>query len=103
MDDPIDNLLDQAKAYAAKIRDEPITDPPFHNFVYKFPNEQLTSYDQILNGEHDFIEMREQQSGHRGMYAKCDIDAGTWVAISQPIAAYWDVEDKDDDNDGDSK
>ena len=105
MDDPIDNLLDQAIAYAAKIRDDEPTDPSFHSFVYKFPNEQLTSYDQILDGEHGFIEMQENKSGQRGMYAKCDIDAGTWVAISQPIAAYWGVEDDDeeDDNGGDTK
>ena len=99
MDDPIESLLDQAIAYAHKrefgFDDEP-ADPTFQNFVYKFPKEQLTN----LKNNPNFIEMRvDAKNGQRGMYAKCDIDTGTWLAMSQPIAAYWDVENNNGDAD----
>ena len=103
MIDPIDSLLDQAIAYAERR----VGDPSFIDFKYKFPRNKQIPYEQISDDKHDLVEMRVGD-GQRGMYAKCDMKAGTRLVISQPIAVYWDVENNDgvhdskgDDNDDD--
>eukprot|EP00578_Thalassiosira_sp_NH16_P000948 CAMPEP_0181133874 /NCGR_PEP_ID=MMETSP1071-20121207/31756_1 /TAXON_ID=35127 /ORGANISM="Thalassiosira sp., Strain NH16" /LENGTH=527 /DNA_ID=CAMNT_0023220293 /DNA_START=126 /DNA_END=1709 /DNA_ORIENTATION=+ len=96
MIDHIDSLLDQAIAYADQQLEDGGDDlVDGFKYKYKFPRDELTAYDEIANGQHNLIEMHEDAHGQRGIYAKCDIIAGTWVAISQPIVAYWDVETKE--------
>mmetsp|Transcript_14094 Transcript_14094/g.30116 ORF Transcript_14094/g.30116 Transcript_14094/m.30116 type:complete len:570 (-) Transcript_14094:77-1786(-) len=104
-EDPIDNLLDQASSYAKKrLGDESFID-------FKFTCTNTTSAAEILNGKNDLIEMREEKgvglsgSGggglQRGMYAKCNIKAGTNLVIAKPLVVCWDVEDDDSDDEDD--
>ena len=119
MSDPIDDLLDQAASCAKKLLrrgdiDENGDDgntAPEHGevssiFNFTYPN--ITSADDLLSGKHHLMVVREcvdknGDSGNQcGMYAKCDIKAGTKLVISKPIVVCWDVEDEDDD-DGDDE
>jgi len=90
MSDYIDSLLDQALAYAEKRLD----DTSFVDFRYTMPSEHITSYNDIESGRHDLVEMREEKC-QRGMYAKCDMKAGTYLIASQPVAVCWDVENEE--------
>jgi len=94
-EDPIDSLLNQATAYAAKNSQD-------LDFDYKFPNDKLTSCNDVLNDKHDLIHVSStgddnDDSVQRGMSAKCDIKAGTMLVTSRPIVVHWDAEDQDDD------
>ena len=88
MSDPIDGLLDLALVYAEKR----LVDPAFVNFEYTFPRNQQTCHEQIADDKHDLVEIHADERGQRGMYAKCNMRAGTRLLVSQPIAVYWDVE-----------
>ena len=95
-EDPIDSLLNQATAYAEKYTQD-------ESFDYKFPNDKLTSCNDVLNDKHNLIHVRstgdDDSSVQLGVYAKCDIKAGTMLVTSRPIVVHWDVEDQDQDDD----
>ena len=91
MSNCIDSLLDQARAYAEKLVDDPSS---FVDFRYTVESKNITSYDDIESGRHDLVEMREEKC-QRGMYAKCDMKAGTYLIASQPVAVCWDVENEE--------
>jgi len=96
-EDPIDSLLNQATAYAEK--NATCTD-----FNYNYPNDKLTSCNDVLNDKHNLIHVSstgddDSSDVQRGMFAKCDIKAGTMLVTSRPIVVHWDAEDQDDASD----
>ena len=103
-DDHINDLLDQASAHAKQLLNNNSDDFDVScNFT--FPT--VTSTTDILNDKHNLIRVQEctdknnsdGSNNQRGMYAKCDIKAGTNIIIAKPIVAYFDIEDDDEDDD----
>jgi hypothetical protein len=79
---------------AAKL-DSPVVDdfplPPCKSDSGDFQNELLS--DQMI--------LRMSKKGGKGMFANCDISAGTLMLIAKPMATVMDWEEYDDDDDED--
>lgn len=110
----INDLLDQASAYAKQLlknkNDDFDNSQKVVSCNFTFPN--TTSTTDILNDKHTLIRVqectdknnrnRDDDDHQRGMYAKCDMKAGTTIVVAKPIVAYFDIEhdeDVDDDDD----
>jgi len=95
----IDNLLDQAEAYAQNYHtlanqddDESVNLPPLSLFI---PVNHLTTLSTIAKG--DTMEVRDTEKG-KGYYAKRDLTMGERLVVAKPITLVMGVEVDDNDN-----
>ena len=105
--DPIDNLLDQAEAYAQKYlsltnQDDDVSDasatlPPLSLSI---PSNCVTTLPSILEG--DIMYVKETEKG-KGFYAKRDLKMGERLVIAKPITLVMGCEVDDDDDDSEEE
>ncbi|KAL3789731.1 hypothetical protein HJC23_006724 [Cyclotella cryptica] len=114
-DDPTDDLLDQAIAYAKNhlsvLAKDNQQDDSDHSTVrlppplsLSIPPRHLTSLSSIRQG--DIMEIRESPKG-RGFYAKRDLNVGERLVVAKPVCLVmgfevdeWDEDDDEDDSEG---